>query len=431
MKLRTALAIVSLFLSLAISADHKSNECPGCWIAPAGVPTVDQALGVNVHFTDPQPGEVRMIADAGFHWVRTDFKWELTERERGKYDFSAYDRLLKELDAFKLRALFILDYGNPLYTEGKSVRTSTAREAFVRWSLAAARHFSGRGVVWELFNEPNTQMFWPPQPNVEEYKALASEVGRAFHASVPNEQLIGPATSKIDFHFLDSCFKSKLIDDWSAISVHPYRQTNPETVASEYARLREMINRYGTERVSPTEKDMPIVSSEWGYSSAWSRMNEDIQAVMLTREFLTNIANGIQISIWYDWRDDGNEADEPEDHFGLVRNAYRSGQTVPYDPKPAYVAAKTLTSVLNGYRFQERLNVGNADDYVLVFVKDGERRFATCTNSPIARRVMINHLAGQYSAVTAKGESATRITPTKGALTLELTSTPKYLIPIH
>src|SRR5436190_3338622 len=145
MKLRIALAVVSLFLSLAISADHKSNECAGCWMAPAGASTVGLTLGVNIHFTDPKPGEIRMIADAGFHWVRMDFKWELTERGRGKYDFSAYDRLLKELDTFKIRALLILDYGNPLYTEGKSVRTADSRAAFVSWSVASAKHFSERG----------------------------------------------------------------------------------------------------------------------------------------------------------------------------------------------------------------------------------------------------------------------------------------------
>ena len=428
MKLRTALAVISLVLSLAISADHKSNACPGCWIARPDALTVDQTLGVNVHFTDPHPGEVKMIAAAGFHWVRMDFVWALTEGQRGKYDFSAYDRLLNELDAFDIHALLILDYGNPLYTEGKSVRTPTARGAFVRWAIAAAKHFSGRGVVWEIFNEPNIPMVWPPQPNVEEYKTLALEVGRAFHASVPNEQLIGPAAARIDLDFLDSCFKSKLLDHWAGISVHPYRHTNPESAASEYARLREMIRSYDSDT---GQRQVPIISSEWGYSDTWSRLNEESQAVMLTREFLTNVANGIQISIWYDWRDDGNDPNEPEDHFGLVRNAYRSGQTPAYDPKPAYFATQTLTKVLSGYRFQERLKVGSADDYVLVFVKDSERRFVTWTTSPVARHVMIDNLAGQYSVVTATGESAAGIGSTSGALNVELTSAPKYLIPIH
>ncbi|MFN2578087.1 MAG: cellulase family glycosylhydrolase [Pyrinomonadaceae bacterium] len=426
MKLRVLLAVVSLFLSLAISADHKLNECAGCWIAVALTPAVDETLGVNVHFIDPQPGEVKMIASAGFRWVRTDLKWELTERQRGKYDFSPYDGLLKELDAFNIRALFILDYGNPLYTEGKSVRTPAARKAFVSWAIAAAKHFSGRGAVWEIFNEPNTAMFWPPRPNVDEYQALASEVGRAFRASVPDELLIGPATSKIDLHFLDSCFKSKLMQDWFAVSFHPYRQTAPETAASEYARLREMIRSYD---FTGSQSRFPLVSSEWGYSSAWSRMDEENQAVMLTREFLTNVANGIQISIWYDWRE-GTDPNEPEDHFGLVRNAYRRGQDPAYDPKPAYFAAKTLTKVLGGYRYRQRLNVGGDDDYVLVFVKDGESRFVAWTSSPLVSHVTVNNVTGDYAVVGAKGESAGVIGSKTGGLYLELTTAPKYLIPI-
>src|ERR1041385_7201852 len=159
MKMRIALAFVSLVLTLVTSADYKSNNCSGCWLPSANQPAVTEGLGVSIHFTESKPGEVKMIADAGFHWVRTDFIWEDTERERGRYDFSPYDRLLKELDANNLRALFILDYGNPLYTDGKSVRTPEARSAFARWAVAAAKHFSGRGVVWEIFNEPNVEMF--------------------------------------------------------------------------------------------------------------------------------------------------------------------------------------------------------------------------------------------------------------------------------
>jgi hypothetical protein len=154
-------------------------------MAAPNSPTVEESLGVNIHFVDSRPGEVRMIADAGFRWVRTDFKWDVTERDRGRYDFSSYDRLLKELEANHLRALFILDYGNPLYTEGMSVRTAEARHAFAKWSVAAAKHFAGRGIVWEVFNEPNIPVFWPPDPDVQEYVALAAEVSRAFQAEAP------------------------------------------------------------------------------------------------------------------------------------------------------------------------------------------------------------------------------------------------------
>src|SRR5882762_3484114 len=73
------------------------------------ISAIPQGLGVNIHFTDPQPGEVKMIADAGFRWVRMDFRWDATERERGRYDFTDYDRLMKALDQYQIRAIFILD----------------------------------------------------------------------------------------------------------------------------------------------------------------------------------------------------------------------------------------------------------------------------------------------------------------------------------
>ena len=132
MKFRLSLTFLSVFLSLSISADRTLTNCPQAWFPNTNSETLGQGLGVNIHFTDPQPGELKMIADAGFRWVRMDFVWADTERERGRYDFSAYDRLMQSLDQFKLHALFILDYGNPLYTPDKAVRTEEARQAFAK-----------------------------------------------------------------------------------------------------------------------------------------------------------------------------------------------------------------------------------------------------------------------------------------------------------
>jgi hypothetical protein len=436
MKLRSLLAIVSLFLSLAISADNRSIECAGCWTPAPNAPTVEESLGVNVHFIDPKPGEIKMIAEAGFRWVRMDFIWEHTERERGRYDFSGYDRLLKQLDDFQIHALFILDYGNPLYTGGKSVRTPEARAAFARWAVASAKHFSNRGVMWELFNEPNNPMFWPPEPNAEEYNSLAQEVGRAFRAAVPHEQLIGPAVDASDLKFLQSCFNGRAHDWWSALSVHPYRQTNPETAATEYARLRETIDNAGSE-----SRKLNIISSEWGYSSAWPRVNEDRQAILLTRAFLTNLANRIPLSIWYDWRDDGSDPSEPEHHFGLVRDEYKGESASAYEPKRAFFAAKTLITVLKGFRFAQRVTIGNVDDYVLVFSwqgtysraanADGDRRIVAWTTSSAPHRLIVPELTGQYLVTTMTGSDSRKISSTTSGLSVEVSASPVYLTPVN
>jgi hypothetical protein len=398
---------------------------------------------VNIDFTEPRPGEMKMISEGGFRWVRMDLKWDTTERESGRYDFAAYDRLMAALDLHRIRALFILDYGNPLYDNGAPPRTDVSRQAFVRWSVAAAKHFAGRGVIWEIYNEPNHSMFWPPRPNAQEYVALALAVGRAFREAVPEEKLIGPASSEIDFNFLESCFKAGLLEYWTAVSVHPYRRNDPETAAEDYCRLREMIKTYAPRKVeSPMSnvqspagsgdpvtaaKEIPIISSEWGYSSVWPGMSDAKQGQLVARSWLTNAANGILVSIWYDWRDDGSDANEDEHHFGTVSNSYHEGREPVYDPKPAYLAAKTLSAFFSGYRFEKRIDAGDAENYVLVFSKGSERRFAAWTTAKRARRVLISLAAGQYSTSLHTGGDAGSLSADAKGLAINLTAAPIYI----
>jgi hypothetical protein len=156
-------------------------------------------------------------------------------------------------------------------------------------------------------------------------------------------------------------------------------------------------------------------------------MNEEKQAMMLARQFLTNAANGIPVSIWYDWRDDGADPKEPEHHFGLVRQEYRSGQTQVYEPKPAYLAARTLLRQFSGFRFEQRLLVGSDDDYVLVFTRDSERRLAAWTTSPGKKRVKIPTANGQFTITNMKGDDGGRVSSDQGFLSIKLSNAPAYL----
>ena len=75
-----------------------------------------------------------------------------------------------------MRRLFILDYGNTLYTGSFTTppTTSAAVEAFGSFAQAAARHFAGTGTQFEVWNEPNIGKFWPPNPDPVQFAALAA-----------------------------------------------------------------------------------------------------------------------------------------------------------------------------------------------------------------------------------------------------------------
>ena len=386
-------------------------------------PVVPAGLGVNIHFTDPQPGEMEMLARGGVRWVRMDFSWDATEREPGRYDFSAYDRLLGRLDQYHIRAVLILDYSNRHYDHGLSPASDEGRKAFARWAVAAAWHFRGRGVLWEMYNEPNIQ-FWKPKPDARQYIKLALEVGKALRKAEPGEPYVGPATSQIDFAFLEACFRAGLLEYWSAVSVHPYRQTGPETAAAEYARLRQLIARY-----APKGRHIPILSGEWGYSSAWKDFDETSQGKMLARQWLVNLANDVPLSIWYDWHDDGPDPKEPEHHFGMVHFRYDAAHRPVYDPKPAYLAAQTLTAALDGFRFQQRVALAAPEDYVLVFEKGSQTRLAVWTTSASPHATQIPVAAGRFHVTGHTGQSLPALTADAHGLRVTVLDAPQYLVP--
>jgi len=321
-------------------------------------PAVPDGLGVNIHFTGAPARDLDLLQAGGFRFIRMDFPWAGVEKEKGKYDFAPYDALTAGLEQRGMRALYILDYGNPLYEAGNSVQTEAGRQAFARFAAAAAEHFRGRGIVWELWNEPNIKPFWTPEPDVNQYMALAKVVFPAIRAADPQAICIGPGTSGLPREFLGECFRQGLLDLVDAVSVHPYRNQPPETAARDILALRALIGRY-----APARADVPIISGEWGYSSVWDKYDPARQGRYLSREFLTNLSLGIPLSIWYDWHDDGPDPKESEHHFGTV--------TLDYQPKPAYLAMQELVRNLGGLRFVRRLQSA-AEDYLLLF-SDGRR----------------------------------------------------------
>src|SRR5262245_5178061 len=99
------------------------------WCAVEPHPTVPEGVGVDIHFADPQPGEMKMLVASGVRWVRMDFKWSDIERVKGQYDFSASDRLMAKLDEHKMRAVLILCCRNKFYDNGLSPYTDEGVQA--------------------------------------------------------------------------------------------------------------------------------------------------------------------------------------------------------------------------------------------------------------------------------------------------------------
>jgi len=328
---------------------------------------IPDGFGVNIHFTG-LPRDLKMIADAGFKFIRMDLVWSRIEKTKGVYDFkgSGYDSLTLGCEELGIRVLYILDYSNELYESDRSVRTEAGRKAFGDFAEAAAKRYAGKGILWEVWNEANIKQFWTPQPSVDDYCKLVEAVAPRVREADPSGQVVAGATSQIPLGWFEGCFKNGLLNWIDVLSVHPYRSQNPETVIQDYAKLRGLIARY-----APASKQIPVISGEWGYSNLnWdkSRLTEQQQAEYLVRMFLINSYQNIPVSIWYDWKNDGTDPNEREHQFGTVKH--------DLSPKAAYLAAKVLSSTLKGYSIKKKFDLGNENDFAFLLIS-GNRQAVT------------------------------------------------------
>jgi len=327
--------------------------------------TIPNGFGVNIHFVG-EPYDLDLIKEAGFKFIRMDFGWESVEREKGIYKYNSYDELTAGCERRGISMLYILDYSNRLYEKDRSVLSEEGRQAFAKFGAVSAKRYEGKNIIWEIWNEPNISQFWLPQPSVEAYTALVETASKAIKEAVPSAIVVAPATSGIPFSWLEECFQKGMLKWIDALTVHPYRPSPPETVIKDYKELRKLIKKYAP------EKDVPIISGEWGYSNInWDKkpLSLETQGQYLVREFLVNYYMGIPVNIWYDWKNDGTDATEREHNFGTVTHDLK--------PKPAYLAMKALANLLDGYSIAERLDLGNDEDFALM-IKKGESKAIAC-----------------------------------------------------
>jgi len=320
---------------------------------------VGNNFGVNIHRAgDP---DFDLIAAAGMRIVRLDLTWETTERAKGIYDWSGYDQTLAALRARRLRPLLILGYSNPIYAAPVTVRhhgseltriappsSTDARAAFVRWAQAAARHFVSDNPLFEIWNEPNQDMFWPPRSDPQQYVELADASCRGLRAAVPTATIIAPGAAGMPTcnqpapDLLVALLASRVTGCLDGVSVHPYLNISDlRETPYNWELLRALIAR----SLPPGAARPVLISSEWGLSTGGGGIfhhppDEMAQAFYVVRMMLLNFASGVPVSIWYDWKDDGDDPSDAENRFGLVRQNLT--------PKPAYRALATAINTLAG-----------------------------------------------------------------------------------
>jgi hypothetical protein len=375
-----------LLTALALAPIPANGRAQGRLAGP------DIASGLSVQFTDNflkqegWRGRLELISALGATVVRIDLNWPWVEAETGSYDWSLYDQYSAELAKRRLRPLFILNrpnspHGKPYdaVVDGKRERgisPPTAAQdiaAFVRFAAAAAERYRHLDPIWEIWNEPDQDGFWPPTPSPIDYVTLARETCLTVKQRVPDAVVVGPAAAQMPTVWrpkkplFDALLAdTKLLSCLDAISLHTHRfKQKPETVSRDYLALRDVY----LSRWPDSLPQKPIIDTEWGDSVYTSGLTEDTQARWVARMYLVNLMEQVRLTNWYCLFDVGSDDAEMEQRFGLVR--------VDGTRRPAYQAYQVLAQQLGAMSLKQvvaRFNRRTAEGAsALVFCDTAQR----------------------------------------------------------
>jgi hypothetical protein len=360
---------------------------------------------------------VRLISDIHAQMVRLDIPWAELERD-GQYNFGLYDNLINGLRQGGRSIVLVLAYGHPDHSDGPAnpvfalpPRTSEQRAAYGRYAQAVARRYHGQDIVYEIWNEPNLDLFWPPALDVNAYGELLKEAVRAIRDVEPDSTIIpaGLANENNPAQLLHTLASDGALRGIDGISFHPYRQDAPENSLNDIAAF---------ESATVGRADKPLWITEWGYSEAWlARSDQNTrrrQAVMISRLMLTAALAKTKAVLAYDLIDDGADPHEQESSFGLY--------DYDFNPKVSAAAFRTIADLMSGcstYEFKAdgarhtitaTFHIGAAVSFVIWTYEPG-RPFDICFTTPDTHPIELADILGNRLPLeSCGGPSQVRLT---------------------
>ncbi|MFA5096523.1 MAG: beta-galactosidase, partial [Candidatus Omnitrophota bacterium] len=120
---------------------------------------------------------IGLMKEAGVGWVRMDFLWEDIEPEKGRFVFAKYDRVVGLLAKNNIHILGIFDYSAQWASGcGKWNCPPQDNGLFVKYAVKLITRYKEKIRHWEVWNEPDSGVYWSRQDGLRSYCRLLKDV---------------------------------------------------------------------------------------------------------------------------------------------------------------------------------------------------------------------------------------------------------------
>ena len=372
--------------------------------------------GLGVHFVSDVDSNrqekygisLEMIKNLGVHNIRTDlYKCYLVDSD-GNFDFTYYDKWIKEATDKKINILIIFNgFRTVIDNQEKLNEFQTYAENII------SRYPSIKN--YEILNEPNTQENFKYFSD-EELKYYTELVRISDNIANSTDKSINIVTGALAIsskedqlsqeEFWDKVTENGGYKYSNAYSYHMYDGSNTK-IQNEKFKIRlsenkKIINKYGG--------FLKTYLTEYGIS-IFGGKTEEIQAPKLIQQTVLVDKFGIDYSYIYDFWDTGDDPEIASQNYGLVRN--------DYTPKPSYYSMKNYYTNTNGSEYIGTLNIEDGLE-AHVYDKDGKPLIIAWSDNTD------NTYDFTLGEMTAKDIYGKDITPDENG-NIQITTSPVYL----
>jgi len=281
----------------------------------------------------------------GITSVRVDANWRMVQPVgAGTFNWTRLDRVVRSAHAAGMLVDLIID-GCPRWaaspgTSGDSSPQPASAIQYARWAADVAARYKPEGVnTFEIWNEPNSALFWQPRPNPAAYTADLVAAHAAIKAVNRSAFIISgglaPTISKngnisaIDF--LTAMYADEAKGSFDAVGYHAYSFPElPNTYGSGWSKMAQTNPSLRSVMILNGDGNKPIWITEFGAPSGGPNgVGETAQAIAL----MQGVAK-VKTTRWigalyvYTWQDAGIDPRNNQDWFGLL--------TAGGSAKPAY-----------------------------------------------------------------------------------------------
>jgi hypothetical protein len=337
-------------------------------------------LGVNIKTERITEAELNDIARLKFKRVRISITWPNVAGESENAQFSWNNPLDREktADNYKAEKKYTYDeliskvvnlglHLDVTLDEGRETPLPIDKiDGFAKFAAATVDHYESNpnysgAFTWHIWNEPNLSKhpdgsFADTTADAAIFSQVMSKTCLAIRNTKHKAVIMGPALGSnddnIDYKYIDGLFSdgNNPLECISAFTIHPYRNTPPETVAFDDWEIKNPpLERADYPTVAqhlaphqPPNTQVPVAVDEIGYDAVSNNANDPArnwrqivafagnldnnaffsayeQAALIFRVYLTNIAEDIPLTVIYDWRDWGNNPKNYQHTWGTVR----------------------------------------------------------------------------------------------------------------